>query len=714
MMDKFFNPQKIAVIGASADKNKVGFALMKNILSGPPTSQELRGASRTVYPVSLTTQEILGLKAYTSVLDIPDEIDLVIIAVRADTVPQVLKDCGQKHIPNAIVVSSGFKETGAEGKYLEEQIAQIATEQNITLLGPNCLGVIDANNNFNASFSAEKPLPGHVALLSQSGALGTAMLDWALGEGVGFSKFISLGNEAQIDEIDFLKYLEEDPNTSAILMYLEKVNLGQDFIQVLKSITAKKQVVILKAGVSEYGASAIKSHTGSLAPESKVFSSACKQAGAILVPSLRKFFNIAKLLSIVGNDKTPVQRLAVLTNGGGPSVITADEIGTSNSLSLTTLDENAKDSLRKVLPKMAAVGNPVDIIGDALAERYDKALNVLCEIPAVDGIIVMLTPQMMTEAEATAQVLAKYKDKKRIFPVFIGGPSIQSGRQALIRSGLIHFTFSKDLISGLEALANGAPKSLQGHPFGAGAVQGVPLVAKAVFDSVSQISFADTIKILNDYGIRVEGNFINKKEDLESTLNALSDGPYAMKAISGAAVHKTEAGTVRLNISDFDEAGRVWEELWTNPTITGQVEGILIQKMIGVPASTKSSQLRQGYDGQAGVAKEVIIGMKRDATFGPTILFGLGGILAEAIKDTTLRVAPLEKSEALKMMQEIKGIKILQGMRGQSPVNFDALADIIVALSRLALAHPEIKEIDLNPVMATSEGATLVDVRMMV
>ncbi|MEK7669585.1 MAG: acetate--CoA ligase family protein [Patescibacteria group bacterium] len=674
----FFDSQSIAVIGASGDKSKVGHSLVANLL-------DKKG--RKIYPVTLNEKEILGLPTFTSVLDIPGEVELAIIAVKAEVVPQILSDCGRKQIPNAIVISSGFKEMGRRGKELEDEISRIAKEQNIALIGPNCLGVIDTKNDFNASFSAQKPLTGSIAFLSQSGALGTAMIDWAIQEGIGFSKFISLGNEAQLTEIDFLEYLENDPETSSIIMYLENINDGPKFLETVKRITSKKPVVVIKAGMGNHGNLAVMSHTGSLAPQPVVFIAACKQAGAATVSSVRGVFNIVKILSQTGYVDDPIQRLIILTNGGGPSVIAADLIDRSQSLSLSVLNEDIKENLRKVLPPMAAIGNPIDIIGDALAERYDKALDILSKVDDADAIMVILTPQMMTDAVGTAKVLAKYKGKKMIFPVFIGGHSIQDGREELINSGLAHFAFPRDVIDSLDYLARNSSKIKHffGHNFGHhGESTGVSSIGEMV-------EFTKTISLLLEYGISVNGKFITKKEDLAETVASCGEGPYTMKAISKEVVHKTEKGAVRLNISNLDEAGFIWEELWTK---IPAVEGILVQKM------------------EKG--KEIIIGMKRDNTFGPTILFGLGGIFAEAIKDTALRIAPIEKKEALKMMQEIKGIKILQGMRGESSIDFDLLADILVNLSSLALAHPEIKEIDLNPVIVTENFATIVDARIMI
>lgn len=673
-LENFFNPRSVVVVGASSDPQKVGFALISNLIKNP---------KRKVYPVTLSEKRVVGIKAFSSVLEIDEPLDLAIIAVRADVVPNILAECGEKNIPNAIVVSSGFKESGQNGRELEELISQIAKEKNITLLGPNCLGVIDVKNQLNASFSGKEPLLGKLAFVSQSGALGTAIIDLALDEGVGFSKFISLGNEAQLTEIDFLEYLENDPETSAILMYLENLNNGSKFLETVKRITTKKPVVIIKAGMGSHGNLAVQSHTGALAPQAAIFVAACKQAGAITVSSVRGFFNITKILSQIGGRLEPIQKIIILTNGGGPSVVAADLIDRSKSLSLISLSEEKKEALRQVLPPMAAVGNPVDIIGDALAERYDKALEILSEIKEADAIIVILTPQMMTEAEATAKILAKYKDKKIIFPVFIGSSSIHSGRDELIKAGLSHFIFPRDVIDALDYLARGAAKP---------SFSLVHNMTQVGITGVGQMmDFSKAADLLAQYNIFIKGKFIWKKEDLQNALSTCGNGPFAMKAVSSSLIHKTEIGAVRLNIKGIEEANMIWEELWQKFI---QLEGILVQKM------------------EKG--REMIIGLKKDATFGSAIIFGLGGIYTEALKDTVMRIAPIEKEEALKMMQEIRGIKILQGLRGSLPVNFDLLADIIVNLSKLAIDHPEIKEIDLNPVMATENSATIVDARVMI
>lgn len=675
-LDKFFNPQKIAVIGASNDQNKVGYSLVKNLLDGQ---------GRNIYPVTLSEKEILGLPAFASVLDVPDQIDLALIAIRADAVPEALADCGLKGIKNVIVVSSGFKEAGPKGEELENKITEVAREYDISLLGPNCLGVINAQNNLNASFSNQKPLPGKIAFLSQSGALGAGLVDWANGQGVGLSKLVSLGNEADLTEIEFLEYLENDPDTSAVFMYLENVKDGTKFMETLSRITRKKPVVVIKAGMGSHGNLAVRSHTGALAPEPEVFVAACKQAGAVTVSSLRAFFHLVKTLPQVWDASSPVQRLIILTNGGGPSVVAADLIDRSCSLSLSVLPEETKEKLREVLPPMAAIGNPVDILGDALAERYDRALEILVKDENTDGVLVIITPQMMTEMKETAEVLAKYKSLKKIFPILPGGSSMHEAREELIRRGMTYFTFPRDVVESLDYLARGAAKIKS--PYGHHGETAAPVVRE-------MIEYGEVFNLLSQYGLNVSGKFLQRKEDLAGALRECGEGPYAMKAFAKFLVHKTETGAVRLNIKNLEEAETVWEELWQNPSADGQLDGILVQKM------------------EKG--REVIIGMKRDNTFGPALVFGLGGVLAEAIKDTSVRIAPIGKAEALQMMREIKGLKILEGLRGEPPVNFDLLADIVVGLSRLSLEHPEIKEIDLNPVMATDTSATIVDARVMV
>lgn len=668
--DNLFNPRSVAVIGASADKSKVGYALIANLYN----------QKRKVFPVSLSEKQILGLPAYASIKEIPEPVDLAVIAVRAEVVPQVLLECGEKKIPAVIVISSGFGETGEEGKVREKRLAEIAREQNILLLGPNCLGVINPPAGLNASFAAGLPPAGNIAVLSQSGALGTSLIDLAIAEGIGFSKFISLGNEASLNEVEFLEYLADDPDTKAILIYLENLKNGPKFMELAKKITQEKPLVVLRAGTSVRGRLAARSHTGALTPPERVFQAACRQAGVITVDSIRELFNLAKLFQL--DLRTPLQKLVVLTNGGGPSVITTDLIEHSRSLVICPLKEETQKALREVLPSMAALGNPVDIIGDALAARYEAALKILVTEPEADAIILEVTPQMMTEMEATAKLVSAYRHLKPIIPSFLGRPQAAPAHDYFRQNRLANFDFPSDAVEALDSLARNLPK-----PKFDWLIQ----EATPTTSNLRMLNFGEANSLLLGAGIKVAGILVTEKSHLALAVNGLP-GPKAMKLISPDIVHKTETGAVRLNIQNLGEAEKVWEEM-SSKNAGAKPDGVLVQTMVK--------------------GKEVIIGMKRDETFGPTVLFGMGGIFAEAFRDTVLGIAPVDLTEAKKMISHIKAYSILTGTRGEPSVNLDALAELMVKISQLALAHPEIQEIDLNPVMAGAEDATVVDARIM-
>jgi acetate---CoA ligase (ADP-forming) len=672
---KFFDPQSVAVVGATEDKIKVGYSLVQNLL---------RGKARKLYPVTLDKDSILGLKAYHSVLEIEGGIDLVLIAVRAAFVPQVLVECGKKKVPFAIVISAGFKEMGMEGKKLEEKISEIARKYKISLLGPNCIGVINSGANLNATFAAEKPLAGNISFLTQSGATGTAMLDWSRNAGVGFSKVVSLGNEARLTELDFMEYFATDTSTSALFIYLEKVTDGVKFMALARKITRVKPIVVIKAGRSARGSAAVMSHTGSLASADAVFTAACRECGVITVESLREFFNLAKLFQI-GIYK-PLRRFAVLTNGGGPSVIATDLIDLSRSLELADLPHAAQDALRKVLPPMAAVGNPIDVIGDAGSDRYDSALKILTAQKNIDSILAIVTPQMMTDAEAIADVLLSYRDKKPIIPVLMGGSSMEKGLKKLHSHGIANFDFAKDAVEALDAMLLGAKKSTV-----------KPSAGKIIPQNPKMMDFPATLKLLARYGMKIPGAFLRRQSELAATFKKSKKQPLAMKIISKDIIHKTDAGGVKLNLRTVEDAAKAWDAIIKSAKTKhpkAKIQGTFVQPMAR--------------------GKEVIVGMKRDPVFGPVIVFGLGGIFVEALKDTSLRVAPVNPAEAQQMIEEIKGYKILHGLRGEKSVNLNALAKIIVAISKLSLAHPEIKEIDLNPVMADEKDVIVVDVRMII
>lgn len=669
--DTLFDPTSVAIFGARPEKDRVGYALVENLL---------KGKARDLYPITEKFTEILELPCYKSLMEIDKPIDLAIIAIRATDVPNTLRDCAIKGIKNVIIISAGFKEAGHEGARLEKEIADIAKENNIQLLGPNCLGVINTKSDLNASFIAQKPLRGHISILSQSGAIGTSFLDWATDEGVGVAKFVSLGNEAGFPEVAMLEYLGNDEETSAILMYLEHISDGKKFLELAREITKRKPVVVLRAGRSTRGMAAVMSHTGSLAPEDAVFAAAAGQAGIVTVTSLREFFNIAKLFTL-GITK-PLSRLAILTNGGGPSVNAADLVELSHSLQLATFDDATKDALREVLPGMAAVGNPVDVIGDAGAARYESALDILIPRDNIDAIIVIVTPQMMTDSAAIARTVASRAKSKPLILVLMGGTSVEPGIQVLRESGMVNFDLPPDAIESLDALGGGHEKI-------------PPLPTKHAFASSVMLGFDETEILLSQYEIPIFGTFVRKQEEIDTIWSTFT-GAIAMKVISKDVIHKTDLSAVRLNIESPAEAKQVWNEIVASIHVklpNAMIDGMLLQPMVR--------------------GKEVIIGAKRDATFGPIVVFGLGGIFVEALKDVAMLVAPIEHMEAKTMIEHIAGANYLKAFRGAKPVAIDDLANTIVSISHLVNEHPEISEIDLNPVIATPEGVYIVDARLM-
>ncbi|MBP9760042.1 MAG: acetate--CoA ligase family protein [Candidatus Pacebacteria bacterium] len=679
-LDTLFNPRSVAIIGADDRPASVGYALMKNILTG---------GEREVYPVTLDKTEILGKPVVASVKDIPGSIDLAIIATPSTIIPALLRECVEKGIKHVVVISAGFKEAGTEGVAREAELTAIAKEHGIALLGPNCLGIMNAHADWNASFAVEKPKVGGIAFISQSGALGTAMLDWANREGVGFSKFVSLGNEASLTELDFMEYMADDPDTSAVLLYVEKVTDGARFLELAKRITAHKPLVVLRAGRSARGSAAVASHTGSLAPSDKIFESAIKQAGGVPVDSVRTLFSLAKLFTL--GITSPLRDLVILTNGGGPSVNTADLIDFSRSLSLVTFDDKMKTALRAVLPTMAAVGNPIDTIGDAGPSRYDGCLKMLVKQKDVDAIIAIVTPQMMTDPKGIAKVLIKYHKKKPIIPLIMGGAAVAKGVMWLQKHHMVRFDTPSDVVEALDALCVGEAGSRKQE---AGSTENKN--ASSSSTTLTMMPMHEMQQILADYDLPLAGVFVKNKDDMASAVRKLGDGPYAMKAISPQLIHKSDLKAVALKLVDTEALMTTRDDMvmQIEKNIEGAViDGMLVQKMA------------------SGV--ECIIGMKRDVTFGPVIVFGLGGIFVEVLKDASMRIAPVSKDEALAQIREIKGLPLLVGTRGTEPVNLDALASAIASLSHLALDYPEIQEIDFNPVFATAKGIQIVDARLM-
>ncbi|MCS7192740.1 MAG: acetate--CoA ligase [Armatimonadetes bacterium] len=694
-------PQSVAVIGASRQIGSVGHAVLSNLLMGQFTG--------VVYPVNPKARSICGVRTYQSVLEIPDFVDLAVIIVRANLVPQVLEECGQKGVKGAIVISAGFKETGPEGAKLESKVKEIAQHYDIALVGPNCLGVINTDPNYrlNASFAKEMPLPGNIAFVSQSGALCTAVLDYAKGQGIGFSKVISLGNKADVNENDFIAYLWQDHHTQVILLYIEELSNGRKFLQLAREITGegdnRKPILALKAGRTPAGARAVASHTGSLAGSDEVYEALFAQAGVLRADTVEDLFEYAVAFA---NQPLPNgKRTVIITNAGGPGIMATDAC-VRYGLDLAQLDEKTLEQLRSKLPPHASLQNPIDLIGDAQSDRYEAALDAVLDDPNVDAILVLLTPQAMTDIENIAYTIVK-KSKRKVKPIlacFMGLVDISSGVKVLEENGVPCYSFPEDAIRALAAMAryvDWVRRPRTGYKvFPVDTERARKLLSEAPISEHGFIPEEIALRVLEVYGLPMLPWGVAKNAD-EAVLVAREIGyPVVLKVLSPDVVHKFDLGGVQLNLKNDDDVRQAFEKIMNSVKQhipNARIEGVLVQAM-------------------AKKGREVILGLKRDPQFGPILMFGLGGIYVEVLRDVTFRFAPVRELGAYRMVRDIRTYKLLEGVRGEPPADIDKIVECIERLSQLAIEQDLIEELDINPLIAypQGEGAVVVDVRIMV
>ncbi len=699
-MSPLFCPRSVSVIGVSRDAGSVGYSIFQNIFLG--------GFKGTVVPVNPKADEICGIRCYPSVLSVPGPVDLAVIVVKAPLVPAVVEQCGQKGVKAAIVISSGFKEVGEEGRALEQQVREIASRHRLTLLGPNCLGIIntDSDVHLNATFAKEMPLPGSIAFLSQSGALCTAVLEYAKAEKIGFSKLISMGNKAGVNELDLLLYLREDPQTKVILLYLEDLTEGRRFIDVTRGITGEgsrpKPILAVKAGRTPEGAKAISSHTGSMAGSDEVYDAIFAQAGVLRVDSVEELFDYAR-----GFAEQPLpkgRRVAIVTNAGGPGIMATDAC-VRYGLKVAQFEEATLEMMRCNLPTAAALNNPVDLIGDAQHDRYERALAAVAHDPNVDGVIVLTTPQAMTDLKEIARVVGKVavKTEKPILACFMGVTDLSSGLRALEQEQVPHYRFPEGAVRAFAAMCRyrewiDRPRTEVRH-------FSVDRTAEAIIRRAQEqgrhsLSQSESLELLKAYGLPVP-SFGTAQTPAEAGRIAEKIGfPVAMKILSPEIVHKFDVGGVRLDLNTPAEVEHGFGQMMINVARArpeAKLDGVVIQQM--VPKGT-----------------ELILGMKRDKRFGPVIMFGLGGVTVEVLKDVAFRLAPVRELGARRMVESIRGFKILQGFRGQPPADIPALTECIERLSQLAMELEGIEELDVNPLMAYPQGrgAKAADARILI
>ncbi|HEY3346136.1 MAG TPA: acetate--CoA ligase family protein [Nitrospirota bacterium] len=684
LLEKFFNPKSVAVVGAARDPKKVGHSILKNLRDN--------GYKGRLYPVNPKAKSILGLKTYPSVSSIKEGVDLAVITVPRNFVIDVMKDCGKKGVAAAIVITAGFKENGQEGLILEQQLLEVAAGYGIRVLGPNCLGMINAHTGLNASFAPSMPHKGNIAFFSQSGALCTAILDWSLSRGIGFSKFVSLGNKSDISELDMMEYLSGDPATKVILGYIEGVSSGREFIKKAWATVHKTPLIITKAGGTQSGARAASSHTGSLAGSERAFEAVFKQTGILRADTIEELFSFA--LAFSRNPLPTGPNLAVITNAGGPGIIAADACERSQAR-MAELQAATITRLRKSLPPTAGFFNPIDVIGDARADRYAAALEAALEDPGVDGALVLLTPQATTEPEATAKAIIDIRGRteKPVLVSYLGGDMIKKGADLLNKKQVAIYGYPEEGVKGFEALVRynkskmkAGPNIVQFKDVNTSKARAV--IDKARSEGKKELGEKEAREIIAAYGFRVPKNVLAATSS-EAVKAARGIGyPVVMKIASPHILHKTDVGGVKVGMKNDKEVESAFLEITSNAKRlmpNAMVWGCMVQEMV------------------TG-GREVILGMSHDPSFGPLLMFGMGGIYVEALKDVSFRVAPIGKEEAHEMIEEIKTYPILKGLRGEKSSDIDAIEDSLLRLSQLVTDLPEVLEMDINPLLVLQEG----------
>ena len=696
-LDAIFHPRSIAVIGATEKEGSVGRTILWNLLSSP--------FGGTVYPVNPTRPAILGVKAYPSISAIGEPVDLAVIVTPAKSAPGLVEECGQAGITGVIIISAGFKEVGPEGVELERQVLEKAREYRIRVVGPNCLGVMNPVGRMNATFAAGIANPGRVGFISQSGALLTAILDWAAHEDVGFSSIISLGSMLDVGWGDAIDYLGDDPNTDSIVIYMETIGDARAFLSAAREVALTKPIIVIKPGRTAQAAKAAASHTGSLTGSDDVLDAAFRRAGVLRVEKISELFQISEILAKQPRPKG--RRLSIVTNAGGPGVLATDAlIGGGGELSDIT-DATMK-SLNAVLPAVWSHNNPIDIIGDAPPERYAKALEIAAADPETDGLLVVLTPQAMTDPTATARALVKHAhiEGKPVLASWMGGADVAEGARILREAGIPTFAYPDtacQLFNHLWRYAENL-RSLYETPRlpiapdrGEFREEADRIIVDVAAEGRTLLTEYESKKVLAAYGIPITDTEIATTPDEAVKAAAQIGYPVVAKLLSRTVTHKTDVGGVALNLRNSDAVREAFDRI--QASVAERVgaehfEGVTIQPMINW----------SGY--------ELIVGSSPDPQFGPVLLFGMGGQLVEVFKDRALALPPLNTNLACKLIHETKISEALKGVRGRKPIDEDALAALLVRFSELVAEQPRIAEIDINPLLASPERVIALDARV--
>ncbi|MGI8910593.1 MAG: GNAT family N-acetyltransferase [Rubrobacteraceae bacterium] len=695
-LDAIFRPQTVAVIGATDRPGSVGRTIMWNLVSSP--------FGGTVFPVNSRRPNVLGIKAYPSVAEVPQRVDLAVIVAPAPAVPGIISKCVDAGVDGAIIISAGFRETGAEGAALEEQVMEEARRGRMRIIGPNCLGVMNPNTGLNATFAGGIARPGSVGFLSQSGALLTAILDQSFRENVGFSAFISVGSMMDVGWGDLISYLGDDPKTKSIVLYMESIGDARSFLSAAREVALTKPIIAIKAGRTEAAGKAAASHTGSLTGSDEVLDAAFRRSGVLRVDEISSLFDMAEVLGKQPRPKGP--RLSVITNAGGPAVLATDAL-IGNGGELAEVSDETLEKLDSFLPGPWSHGNPVDVLGDAGPERYAKTLETAAGDPESDGLLVVLTPQDMTDPTATAEALVPYANStgKPVLASWMGGPEVSAGESILNNAGIPTFDYP-------DAAAR-AFADMWRYTYNLRAIYETPQLATEngavdrdrAGDLVERVRETgrtilteyESKELLTAYGIPTVETRIARSADEAVEVAEDIGYPVVLKLDSETITHKTDVGGVRLNLGDADEVSRVYEEMERRIGEEYSPEdfaGVTVQPMVSL----------EGY--------ELILGSSPDPQFGPVLLFGSGGQLVEVYRDRALALPPLTTTLARRAMERTRISEALEGVRGRTPVDRGALEKLLVRFSQLVVEQPRIREMDINPLLASPERLLALDARV--
>ena len=692
MLKALLYPKSVAVVGASRSLGKVGHAILDNLIKG--------GFEGKIVPVNPTAKDILGLKCYESLDKLDFKVDHSIVVVPQPAVMAAVESSVEAGAEAITVITAGFKEVGEAGALLERELGDYCKKKGVRLLGPNCLGLINTENHLNASFAVQMPKPGAISVISQSGALCTAILDWSMGRGVGLAKLISIGNKADLDETDLLDVLAQDEQTKVIACYLESITSGDEFIKVAEAVSAVKPVVILKAGTTAAGGKAASSHTGSLAGTDIAYGAAFHRAGVVRADNFEALFDFATALAMQPLPKG--DRVAIITNAGGPGIMAADAVE-NLGMKVQPLETSISTALREKLPAAASVGNPIDVLGDADPDRYALALNAALDDETVDSVVVILTPQAMSRPGATARaVIGNLRGNKPVLAAFMGGSDVMPAREEFVAANLPDYTAPERAVAALRAMCDYAawrrrpPRIVTRFPVNRRRVERV--LARQIRQRRREVGEAEAKEILRAYDFNVlPGEVVRSDEEAVSLAERIGY-PVAMKIVSPDIIHKSDVGGVKLGLSNAQQVRDAYDLM-----------------MLRIPRRMPNADLTGVYLEQMSTpGREVILGMHRDAQFGPMLMFGLGGIFVEVMKDVSFHLAPITEEEAMQMLVGTRSYALLKGARGQAAVDLSAIAGALQRISQLVTDFPQIMEMDINPFIVGQVGhpPVVADARM--